>query len=119
MPHPLVEQLRFTRSEWQRALAGLTDEDARRRLPPMNCISWMLGHLAYHEHAWWLALAQGKGLDGLPPDRVDAARVVVVARRKAAVMVDRLVEVGGVAQASRARRSPENCQRASAGKKLR
>ena len=37
MPHPLVRQLRFTRSEFTRALAGVTDADARERLLPMNC----------------------------------------------------------------------------------
>jgi hypothetical protein len=33
--HPLVAQLRFTRSEFQRGLAGLKDEDARKRFLPM------------------------------------------------------------------------------------
>ena len=32
MTHPLIEQLRFTRSEWLRALDGVNDEDARKRL---------------------------------------------------------------------------------------
>lgn len=59
MIHPMVSQLRFTRSEWQRALAGLSDEDARRRLMPMNSISWMVGHLAWHEQLYWLKFAQG------------------------------------------------------------
>jgi hypothetical protein len=54
MPHPLVMQLRFTRTEFQRALAGLTDDDARRRILPMNCISWNVGHLAWQEQAYWL-----------------------------------------------------------------
>ena len=36
MSHPLVEQLRFVRSEFRRALAGLSDEDARRRLLPID-----------------------------------------------------------------------------------
>jgi uncharacterized damage-inducible protein DinB len=60
MTHPLVDQLRFTRSEWRRALEDLSDEDARRRLPPMNSISWMIGHLAWQENRYWLQLAQGK-----------------------------------------------------------
>lgn len=64
MPHPLVEQLQFTRSEFQRALIGLTDEDARKRLLPMNCISWMVGHLAYQENKYWMARAQG--IDAAP-----------------------------------------------------
>jgi uncharacterized damage-inducible protein DinB len=59
MPHPLVEQLRFTRSEFQRALAGVSDEEARRRFMPMNCISWMVGHLAAQEQRYWLFFAQG------------------------------------------------------------
>ncbi|MEP7293389.1 MAG: DinB family protein, partial [Chloroflexota bacterium] len=54
MPHPLIEQLRFTRSEFQRALAGVTDEDARRRFMPMNSISWIIGHLANQEQRYWL-----------------------------------------------------------------
>lgn len=60
MPHPLVEQLRFTRSEWKRGLAGLSDADARQRLPPMNCISWNIGHLAWQEQRYWLIRLQGK-----------------------------------------------------------
>ena len=58
MPHPLVMQLRFTRSEFQRALEGLTEEDARRRLEPMNCISWIIGHLAWQEQRYWLTRLQ-------------------------------------------------------------
>jgi hypothetical protein len=26
-------------------LEGVSDEDARHRIMPMNCISWMVGHL--------------------------------------------------------------------------
>jgi hypothetical protein len=58
MTHPLVTQLRFTRSELRRALDGVSDADARRRLEPMNCISWMVGHLANQEHYYWVLLAQ-------------------------------------------------------------
>jgi uncharacterized damage-inducible protein DinB len=66
MPHPLVNQLRFARSEFQRCLEGLSDEDARQRLGPMNCISWMIGHLANQEHFYWVFLAQEKKVvDGL------------------------------------------------------
>src|SRR5690242_11389033 len=60
MAHPLVEQLRFARSEWVRGLAGLNDEDARRRFLPMNCISWNIGHLAWQEQRYWLSFGQGK-----------------------------------------------------------
>lgn len=62
MPHPLIVQLRFTRSEFKRALGGLSDADARRRLLPMNCISWNIGHLAWQEQRYWLTRLQGKTL---------------------------------------------------------
>ena len=58
MAHPRVEQLRFARSEWQRGLVGLSEEDAIRRLLPMNSISWMAGHMAWHERLIWLRRAQ-------------------------------------------------------------
>jgi uncharacterized damage-inducible protein DinB len=60
MPHPLVLQLRFTRSEFKRGLEGLTDADARRRLMPMNCITWNIGHLAWQEQRYWLTRMQNK-----------------------------------------------------------
>lgn len=59
MPHPLVIQLRFTRKEFQRALRNVTAEEAARRFEPMNSISWMIGHLAWHEQLYWLERAQG------------------------------------------------------------
>jgi hypothetical protein len=58
--HPLVEQFRFTRREWLRGLEGVTEAEATRRLAAMNCISWIVGHLAWHEHRYWLELAQGQ-----------------------------------------------------------
>jgi uncharacterized damage-inducible protein DinB len=58
MVHPLVEQLRFARSELRRALDGITDEEARQRLMPMNSISWMICHLAGQERRYWLIRAQ-------------------------------------------------------------
>jgi hypothetical protein len=60
--HPLVTQLRFARSEFLRCLEGVSAEDAVRRLEPMNCISWIVGHLALQEHAYWVLWAQGKDL---------------------------------------------------------
>lgn len=60
MTHLLVTQLRFTRGELQRALEGISDEDARRRVKPMNCISWMIGHLADQEQRYWVRWGQGK-----------------------------------------------------------
>ncbi len=60
MTHPLVDQFRFTRSEWLRGLQGVSEEDAARHFGPMNCISWNVGHLAWHEHRYWVELAQGR-----------------------------------------------------------
>lgn len=60
MPHPLVTQLQFTRSEFRRALKGLTDEEARRRFEPINAISWMIAHLASQEQRYWITPTTGK-----------------------------------------------------------
>lgn len=62
MAHPLVDQFRFTRSEWLRGLTGLSEGDAARHLGRMNCISWTVGHMAWHEHRYWLERAQGRML---------------------------------------------------------
>jgi len=61
MVHPLVEQLKFTRSEVVRAMEGVTDDEAVQRFLPMNCLSWMVGHLADQEQRFWLTF------QGLPP----------------------------------------------------
>jgi uncharacterized damage-inducible protein DinB len=58
--HPLVTQLRFARNEFVRCLDGVSAEDAVRHLEPMNCISWIVGHLANQEHFLWVMAAQGK-----------------------------------------------------------
>lgn len=60
MTHPLVEQLRFARSELRRCLDGVSEEDAIRRLEPMNSISWIVGHLADQENRYWVLLGQGE-----------------------------------------------------------
>jgi hypothetical protein len=57
--HPLVFQLKFTRSEFKRALGGLSEADAAKRLMPMNCISWNVGHLAWQEQRYFLYYGQG------------------------------------------------------------
>ncbi|MGE0544400.1 MAG: DinB family protein [Dehalococcoidia bacterium] len=59
MVHPRIEQLRFARDEWRRALDGVSPHDAVRRLGPMNCLSWIVGHLAWQENRYWLFRAQG------------------------------------------------------------
>ena len=60
MTHPLVTQLRFARSEFVRGLDGVSEADGVRRLEPMNCISWSVGHLAHQEHAYWVYLPTGR-----------------------------------------------------------
>ncbi|MFL5732256.1 MAG: DinB family protein [Chloroflexia bacterium] len=70
MPHPLVLQLRFARSEFKRALRGVKDEDARQRIMPMNCISWNVGHPAWQEQRYWLNL---RGIVLLPQLNTDYA----------------------------------------------
>lgn len=62
MAHPLVTQLRFARSEFRRGLAGLGEADAVRRLLPMNCISWNIGHLAWQEQRYFVRFGQGRVL---------------------------------------------------------
>jgi len=54
MAHSLVLQLRFTRSEFKRAAANISEGDARKRVMPMNCISWTIGHLAWQEQRYFL-----------------------------------------------------------------
>jgi uncharacterized damage-inducible protein DinB len=61
-PHLLVAQLRFSRSEFVRGLEGVSEGDAVRRLMPMNCISWIVGHLANQEHRYWVIFAQKKNV---------------------------------------------------------
>jgi uncharacterized damage-inducible protein DinB len=62
MSHPLVDQLHFTRSEFQRCLKGLTPEEAARRFLPMNCIAWNVGHLAWHEQRYFVTYPTSKVL---------------------------------------------------------
>ncbi|MGD1996356.1 MAG: DinB family protein [Anaerolineae bacterium] len=62
MSHPLVTQLRFARSEFVRCFERVPVEDARRRLHPMNCLSWIVGHLASQEHFLWVQMAQGQNI---------------------------------------------------------
>ena len=56
--HPLVDQLRFTRSEFQRGLRGTSEADGGRRLEPMNSIGWIVAHMAWHEQRYWVTRAQ-------------------------------------------------------------
>jgi hypothetical protein len=58
--HPLVDQLRFTRGEWLRALDGVPEADAVKRLQPMNSIGWIVAHLAWHEQLCFLTRLHGE-----------------------------------------------------------
>jgi hypothetical protein len=58
MTHPLIDQFRFTRREWLRGLDGVTEEDGARHFGQMNCISWIVGHLAWHEQRSFLQRPQ-------------------------------------------------------------
>ncbi len=60
--HPLVTQLRFTRSSFVACLEKVPPSDAQKRLNAMNCPSWTIGHLANQEHRYWVQAAQGKTL---------------------------------------------------------
>lgn len=61
--HNFVQLQQLTRKELERGLEGLTDEDARKRIEPMNCISWIIGHLASQQHSFFVAWPQGKEPD--------------------------------------------------------
>ena len=65
LAHPLVDQLRFTRAELMRSLDGVTEDEAAQRFLPMNCLSWMLGHLADQEQRYWLVL---QGAEPVAPE---------------------------------------------------
>lgn len=58
MTHPLVDQIRFTRNEWLHGLEGAIEEDGARHFGQMNCISWIVGHLAWHEQRTFLQRPQ-------------------------------------------------------------
>ena len=62
MIHPLIDQLRFTRSEFLRSVKGVNEEDGRKRLLPMNCLAWNVGHLAWQEQRYFLHYGQGRML---------------------------------------------------------
>jgi DinB superfamily len=63
MPHPLVDQLRFTRAEWLRGLDGVSESDGVRRILPMNSLSWIVGHLAWHEREVWVSRGLGRSVE--------------------------------------------------------
>ena len=61
--HTLVEMYYLTRKEFERNLKGLTDEDARKRIEPMNCISWIIAHVANQNRAFFVDWPAGREID--------------------------------------------------------
>src|SRR2546428_3608947 len=57
--HPLIDQLRFTRSEWLRGLKGVSEDAGARHFGQMNSIGWIVGHLAWQEQRYLLHRPQG------------------------------------------------------------
>jgi hypothetical protein len=103
MRHPLVDQLRFTRSEFVRAIRGVDEADARRRIEPMNCISWNVGHLAWQEQQYFLTWPRDERpypdiarefVSGGPPSTPSLARVLAAWRAITAAADPWLDELG-------------------------
>ena len=61
--HTLVQMLYLARKEFERNLHGLTDEDARKRIEPMNSISWIIGHVACQHRAYFADWPQDRTAD--------------------------------------------------------
>ena len=61
--HTLVDMLKLSRQEFERNLAGLSDEDARKPIEPMNCISWIIAHVAHQHHAFFIAWPRSLKID--------------------------------------------------------
>lgn len=61
--HTLVQMYYLTRKEFERNLQGLTGEDARKRIDPMNCISWIIAHVAWQHHALFVDWPVGRQID--------------------------------------------------------
>jgi hypothetical protein len=58
-PHHLVAMLLVTRSEFLRAVEGVTPCEAQVRIGGLNCIGWTVGHMAWQESLFWLKWGQG------------------------------------------------------------
>ena len=59
----VTDMLRLTCKEFDRNLAGLNDDDARKRIEPMNCISWIIAHVANQHHTFFVAWQQEKAAE--------------------------------------------------------
>ncbi len=61
--HLLAQMLELTRKEFDRNLVGLTDEDARTCVEPMNCISWIIAHVANQHRSFFVDWPAGRETD--------------------------------------------------------
>lgn len=61
--HTLVQLQHLSRMEFERGLQGLSEEDARKRIEPMNCISWIVAHVANQQRTFFVDWPQGKETD--------------------------------------------------------
>ena len=55
----IINQLRFSRSEFRKGFEGVSEKDGEQRLMHVNSIGWIVGHLAWHEQYYWLTRARG------------------------------------------------------------
>ena len=86
--HTLVQMYLLARREFERNLQGLTDEDARKRIEPMNCTSWIIAHVANQQHTFFVDWPQGKESDpryspygtGVPPSQPSLAEAMTLWR---------------------------------------
>ncbi len=62
MKHYLVTQLEFARDEFQRVMQGVSSGEGERVLPPFNSLSFMVAHMAVHEHTMWILMGQQRKL---------------------------------------------------------
>lgn len=70
-PVPLVDQLRFMRSELRRGVGDTSDADGAQRVEPMNSIGWIVAHMAWQEQRQWLV--RGQGLRPVRPELEEIA----------------------------------------------
>ena len=56
----IINQLVFARYEFKKGCNGVSEEDGKKRLMPVNSIGWIVGHLAWHEQFYWMTRAQEK-----------------------------------------------------------
>lgn len=62
MPQALVTQLSFAREEFQRVMDGVSPAEGERVLAPFNSLSFLVAHMAAHEHSLWVQMAQQRNL---------------------------------------------------------